>query len=384
MIENKNMDILLLSSLTIPHHGGVSSHMLLLRNALQKKGYSVGLEHIGEVETKLNKVITAASAMIRMRNVRAEVFTRKVRYLKCAAQKAKSPGTIFHAHNVLASVATIGLGCPTVTTVHGPMYEHARESGIHSKSLLDTILEYEKNCFEHSDHLIAVDEGQKALLLEKGVPTEKITVIQNAVDVDALSSAETRKPSQLQGDYFIMSRRLTPKNGPLVAVKAFLDWVGSRDIQFAIAGDGRMKEQLRECLDSHENGKKVLMLGSLDHSELLPLLKGARASVVPSIPFEGVVEATSLSALESLALDVPVIASDIGGLSDIDSGNGVMTLVPPGDQGALSHAFEHWASKNKFDLGKTLSSYVRERFGVNKWLQSHLDVYAKLNPESFN
>jgi glycosyltransferase involved in cell wall biosynthesis len=258
------------------------------------------------------------------------------------------------------------------------MYEHAMESGIRSNKVLSLIREYEDRCFTYSDFFIAVDEGQKELLISKGVSAERVQVIQNAVDVEALRSASLSSASVVSGDYFIMCRRLTPKNGTLLAVEAFLDWVGKREVRFLVAGDGHLRPELEKIVGRHHNGEKVRLLGSLNHEVLLPLLRCARASVVPSVPFEGVVEATSLSALESLALDVPVIASDIGGLAEIDGGTGLLTLVPPGSKDALIESFEYWASRDKQDMGSRLSEHVGIHFGVERWLKQHLEIYARV------
>ena len=60
--------------------------------------------------------------------------------------------------------------------------------------------------------------------------------------------------------------------------------------------------------------------------------------LIPSIHSDGLEEATSISSLEAMASGVSVIASDIGGLSDIfeDGSNGL--LVPDGNVGALEKA----------------------------------------------
>jgi glycosyltransferase involved in cell wall biosynthesis len=381
MSYSKKPDILLLSSMTIPHYGGLSTHLLLLLNSLNKVGFNVELSHVGGFDNYLAKSITVAMSLLKLRNRLEESYSQKCKFLENSIKKFKGGILILHAHNIIASVAAIGKGSPIISTIHGPMYEHARESGVKSAKTLALVKEYEKRCFDHSDFFIAVDHGQKELLVQKGVPENKIKVIPNAVDVDSLVRISISNEPMFKGNYFIMSRRLVHKNGPLIAIRAFLSWVGKRDFYLIVAGDGRLRDQVQELVTSHKYGNKVILVGSLNHEKLLPLTRQARASVVPSIPFEGVIEATSLSALESLALDVPVIASRIGGLAEIDHNTGYLTLVPPGDEEALKSAFEFWATKDKKALGNLLSSHVREHFGVEKWINEHLEVYKKVQPE---
>ena len=341
----------------------------------------MGISHVGALENRLNKLVIAGCAFLKMREIRVEMFHWKVKVLENAIEGFDGGVPLLHAHNILASVAAIGKGAPIISTVHGPMYEHARESGMRSERLLSLVRDYESMCFSHSSVFIAVDSGQRDLLVQKGVAENKIKVIHNSVDVDTLRVTAAAQEPTTNGDYFIMSRRFAPKNGLLVAVEAFLDWVGRRNFQFVIAGDGQLKAQILNLVNSHRNGDKVKLVGSLDHSLLLPLTRHAKASVVPSIPFEGVIEATSLSALESLALDVPVIASNIGGLTEIDGGTGLLTLVPPGDKHALMEAFELWSHRDKHDLGDRLSEHVRSKFGVQRWLREHLEVYRSVCPD---
>lgn len=77
----------------------------------------------------------------------------------------------------------------------------------------------------------------------------------------------------------------------------------------------------------------TLELGRLDHSEVQRLWQRATLGVVPSLwpePF-------GLVAVEAMAAGCPLVASDVGGLSEVLSG-GAGTLVPPGDAVALAGA----------------------------------------------
>lgn len=60
--------------------------------------------------------------------------------------------------------------------------------------------------------------------------------------------------------------------------------------------------------------------------------------VIPSVPSQGVEEATSLSMLEGMACAKPVMVTDIGGLKEtvVDGSNGYM--VSAGDPEGIAHA----------------------------------------------
>jgi glycosyltransferase involved in cell wall biosynthesis len=81
-------------------------------------------------------------------------------------------------------------------------------------------------------------------------------------------------------------------------------------------------------------GDRVSYQGPFDHSLLGDVLAGLDVLVVPSL----VHESFSLVALEARTAGLPVVASDVGALSELieDGTNGL--LVPPGDVGRLAAA----------------------------------------------
>ncbi|HRP07936.1 MAG TPA: glycosyltransferase family 4 protein, partial [Gemmatimonadales bacterium] len=111
--------------------------------------------------------------------------------------------------------------------------------------------------------------------------------------------------------------------------------------------------------------------GQVDHPE--PVLAGAMVMVQPSHS-----EGFGSSVLDALALGVPVVASDTGGLPEsLAAGGGV--LVRPGDPGALAH--EVAAILDAPALRERLSGDGRaaaEGFDVPTMVSRTLDVYRSV------
>lgn len=368
--------LILTSIMNIPHCGGVSTHVLLLQKKLADRGIKNRL--IDGKVANYQRWITALEAVIKIRDMRTLWIRRRLFLLSQKFKNINDKVHFIHAHDPIASVAAIGMKVPIITTIHGPIYEHARELGMLQKNYLETIREFELKCFKCTDFFITVDSGQKKLLIQKGVSEQKIIVIHNAVDVDYLNNLTNINKFKFEKNYFIMARRLVPKNGPQIAVDAFLKWVEGRDVRLFVVGDGFLRTIIEKKIKNHKSGNKIILMGELSPHRLLTLMKNAIASIVPSVPVEGVIEATSFSALESLALDVPVIASNIGGLAEIDDGNKIMTLVPPDNIHALAEQFNYWFERRKEDRDIIRSSYVRKNFGVEQWLEKHIQMYKKI------
>ena len=76
----------------------------------------------------------------------------------------------------------------------------------------------------------------------------------------------------------------------------------------------------------------VVALGPMPHRYAIEALRRSLFTVVPSI----LPETFGLVALETAAAGKPIVASDIGGLSDVVVDGETGLLVPPGDRGALA------------------------------------------------
>jgi glycosyltransferase involved in cell wall biosynthesis len=281
-----------------------------------------------------------------------------------------------------------------ILTIHGLNYEHMLENLTlrrgwkplikraigYDSFALRRVRFYECKGISSADHLVSVDTNYALKTIEMGIPASRVSVIHNAVDVRSLQTLSQRAPVfNASKPYFLMLRRLAPKNGVQFGVRAFLSWVGDRDIRLLIAGDGPLREQINsECL-SHRHGNKVILLGEVSPDNIPALIKESIATLVPSVEVGGVVEATSFAALESLALGVPVIASDIGGLSEIDKGKNVVNLVPPGSVDRIVLELEKvYREYQRGTIDREVKrKHVMQNFDSKNWAERVIEVYRK-------
>ena len=99
-----------------------------------------------------------------------------------------------------------------------------------------------------------------------------------------------------------------------------------------LAGDGKTKPDIVDLVHNKKLNDRVKFLGDL--SDIRPVLAASNVSVISSTA----VETFSMAMLESMSMGVPVVATDIGGLSEaIDTGD-TGFLVPVGNPEALSNA----------------------------------------------
>jgi glycosyltransferase involved in cell wall biosynthesis len=134
------------------------------------------------------------------------------------------------------------------------------------------------------------------------------------------TSERARQTESGQKPYFLYVGRLERLKGVHVLLDVFRDY---RDADLLVAGEGTYGDELRRQAAGLDH---VHFLGRLHPSQLDALYAGAIAVVVPSIGYE----VFGMVGLEALARGTPVIAHDLGGLTELveDSGGGLLYRTP--------------------------------------------------------
>ena len=174
--------------------------------------------------------------------------------------------------------------------------------------------------WRHSvDRFIALTEFSRQKLVEGGIAAAKISVKPNFVEPDP-------GPGPGDGGYFFYAGRLTEEKG----VRILLDcWKSEPSLApLWIAGDGPLRGEVEHALTTASN---VRWLGMKSSEEVLSLMKHAKATLCPSLWYEGMPRVV----IESLAVGTPVIASRIGGYPEMIADGESGALFESGNAGAL-------------------------------------------------
>jgi glycosyltransferase involved in cell wall biosynthesis len=140
-----------------------------------------------------------------------------------------------------------------------------------------------------------------------------------------------------------------------------------------IVGDGPERETLETLAVSLELGDRVQFLGARSHDEMPGLLSSGELAVFPSL-----MEATSVAALESMACELPVAASAVGGLPEIVDDE-VGALFEAGNPTALAATVSSLLERDDLRaLGKAARSRVVEHWSNARLVDRHLEVYQGL------
>ncbi len=183
------------------------------------------------------------------------------------------------------------------------------------------------------DRFIALTEFSRRKLIEGGIHAEKIAVKPNFVD-------PAPEPGAGDGGYFLYAGRLTEEKGLRTLIECWKN--GPELAPLWIVGDGPLRNEVQEAAASLGN---VHWLGMKSSDEVLSLMKRAKATLCPSLWYEGMPRVV----IESLAVATPVVASRIGGYPEmiVDGESGA--LFASGNAGALLGRLRELETKAAFE-----------------------------------
>ena len=124
---------------------------------------------------------------------------------------------------------------------------------------------------------------------------------------------------------------------------------------------------------------RVEMPGRVPEPQLHRAFARAHVLVLPSIvDARGDTEGLGVVLLEAMSYRLPVIASNVGGITDIVADGKTGLLVPPADPAALAGALERLATDTALaeQLAEAGRQYVEEHFSWPAILEEWQSCYA--------
>ncbi|TDI30563.1 MAG: glycosyltransferase [Acidobacteria bacterium] len=140
-----------------------------------------------------------------------------------------------------------------------------------------------------------------------------------------------------------------------------------------IAGDGPLRGWLEERARHSPCQSQITLLGPSDE---IPALLAAGNILLLTSHFEGMPNVI----LEAMSAGLPVVATKVGGLVDLIEEGATGYLCPAGDRDKLASACTLLLQDpaRAREMGRQASTQCKERFGVEKMVQTYLDLYRDL------
>lgn len=195
----------------------------------------------------------------------------------------------------------------------------------------------------------------------------RLYVLHCGVDVNLFKPPNKRIPDPIT---IVTVAALEEKKGHrylLEACKLVLQ--SGIDFQCALIGDGPERSHLEAQVNELGLTDHVTLWGSQPRSEVISLLHGADLMVLPSVSLDtGKQEGIPVALMEALALELPVVATDISGISELVEHEKTGLLVPERDAKALADAIIHLIQNPELasELGKNGREVILDEFNLEK------------------
>lgn len=273
---------------------------------------------------------------------------------------------LVHVHGGRAAFfyALAKTGIPTVYTVHGYHFPHKTPVLVRQLAL-----KAERLASQRVERLIFVSEYDAKIAQAYNLLTnlQRSTVIYNGVQVAKVPRA---KPSGRPRLGFI--GRLEYQKNPLL----FLEVVERLpNYTAAIVGGGTLQDEVKTEIRRRGLASRIHMLGALPHQEALKELTRFHTVVMTS-RWEGLPHAP----LEAMCAGVPVVATNVGGLSEIIESEASGLLVNSHSADDLAAAIE-WVTEDvalRERIIKSARARVYTLFSEERMLAEIRDVYEQM------
>jgi len=270
---------------------------------------------------------------------------------------------ILHAHSpVLNALPAIKvarrLGIPVVYEIRAFWEDAAVDHG----STREGSLRYratrrlETRALRQVDHVFTICEGLRADIVARGIAADKVTVIPNAVDVDAFPLASPRDPALVE-KWGLGGKTVIGFVGSFYAYEGLdllldaLPQLVARqpDICVLLVGGGPQESNLREQAQRLGLANHVIFTGRVPHSEVNRYYDLIDVLAYPRHRMRLTELVTPLKPLEAMAQGQLFVASDVGGHRELIEHGKTGILFAAGDPKALAGALlqllndkEHW------------------------------------------
>jgi glycosyltransferase involved in cell wall biosynthesis len=158
-------------------------------------------------------------------------------------------------------------------------------------------------------------------------------------------------------------------------IKAFSTLVNrnpDKPLKLLIVGDGSCENDYKKLADELNISEKTHFAGYINHNEIVKYYNNFDIFVVYSIR-----ESFGVSVLEASSCELPVVASDVGGLPEviIDGETGI--LVPPENSDILADAVERLVDDKALQLllGSNGRKMVEEKYKWNLCVEKMIEIY---------
>ena len=240
----------------------------------------------------------------------------------------------------------------------------------------------ERGAFRLAHRVVANSEAVRQQLIREGVPGEKVVKHYNGLDLRRVEVKSTASREDILALLGLPERRLVTivanlqhpvKDHPTFLRAAARVRTAVPEAAFVIAGEGALKESLRELAAQLGLERDVFFIGRCE--KVAELLSVSDVCVLSSTA-----EGFSNAILEYMAAARPVVVTDVGGAREAVVSGETGHIVSAGDDEQMAVRLmellgDPTRARAMGELGKAI---VEEKFSCERHLRETLELYGEL------
>ena len=332
--------------------GGTERAILHLVEGLDRTRWRAVVLHDGDAPEELVSGARAAGVDTRVaRRVRGKFHPLAFGHL--VAELTRHRASVLHAHLQWPLACKYGIAAAAAARVPAIVATSQLHLDLPRGGFVDV---QHRLLTRRIDRYIAVSRHVADGLEQRyRVPSEKITIIPNAVNLFAHEEVSAARPPAWPGragrPVALVLARLEQEKAVDVAIDAA---TRLPEIDLVIAGAGTLRGALEAQVRALGLEDRVFFLGH--RIDAPALLRQAAVFVLPSRR-----EGLPLSVLEARAAGVPVVATDIGGTREAIQHEETGLLVPVDDAGALAAGIQRVLGDPTASASRAMAAQTRVR-----------------------
>lgn len=261
---------------------------------------------------------------------------------------------ILHAHSpVLNALPTLWVGrrhkLPVVYEMRASWEDAAVDHGTTTEGSLRYKVSraLESFALKRADEITTICEGLRGDIAARGIARDRVTVIPNAVDVEAFrfgaeADAALRRELGLEGATVLgFAGSFYGYEGLDLLVDALARLLPRHpDLKLLLVGGGPQEARLKAQVAAAGLDGRVLFTGRVPHAQVQRYYELIDVLAYPRLPIRLTELVTPLKPLEAMAQGRMFVASDVGGHRELIRHGETGFLCRAGDAGALAAAIE--------------------------------------------
>ena len=361
------MRILITTGIFPPDIGGPATYVPTIAKALAERGHQVTVLTTSEPEN-LQWDDSIYPFLVFRINRRQKIWLRS---LKCIAEilRLGRAADVIYANGVYFEAAIVSkfLRKPLVMKIVG---DEAWERSVRRGWTKDNFEDFQQRCQSWQAELLkrhrswVVRQANKVIVpsqylanwvVKWGVPTEKIAVIYNAVEIpDGVEPLSIPLKTPVKA---VTVGRLIPLKQVNRLIEALRE---IPELGLVVVGDGPERPRLERIAQELGVSGRVYFAGQRSKKETLSLMAACDFFVLNSTH-----EGLPHTVLEAMALGLPVIATAVGGTPEV---------VRDGETGLLIHSGNRALEKTLYAL--VTDEKTRRRLGekAKKWVREYMSL----------